>query len=158
MARADSPEHINVVGLGFAGPTIVQWGTARQKAALLPPLMRGDEVWCQGFSEPGSGSDLASVRSSAVVDGDSWVITGSKVWSSFAHLADRCIFLARTEPGAPQHRGLSFLLVDMNSPGITVRPLIQLPGQPEFNEMFFDEVRVPLDSMLGAGAMAGRSP
>ncbi|WP_127817778.1 acyl-CoA dehydrogenase family protein [Microbacterium sp. CPCC 204701] len=150
LARADAPDHVNVIGIGFAGPTIINWGTEEQKATYLPAILRGDEVWCQGFSEPGAGSDLGSARTKAVLDGDEWVVNGQKVWSSFAHMADRCILVVRTEPHAPKHLGLSFLLVDMKSPGIDVRPLPQITGVPEFNEMFFDDVRVPRDSMLGA--------
>lgn len=150
LARADAPDHVNVIGIGFAGPTIINWGSEEQKAKYLPAILRGDEVWCQGFSEPGAGSDLGSARTRASVEGEEWVINGQKVWSSFAHMADRCILVARTEPDAPKHLGLSFLLVDMKTPGIEVRPLVQITGIPEFNETFFDDVRIPVDSMLGA--------
>lgn len=150
LARAGAPDHVNVIGIGFAGPTIINWGSAEQKAKYLPAILRGDEVWCQGFSEPGAGSDLGSARTRAVLDGDEWVVNGQKVWSSFAHMADRCILIVRSEPDALKHLGLSFLLVDMKAPGIDVRPLTQITGVPEFNEMFFDDVRVPADSMLGA--------
>jgi alkylation response protein AidB-like acyl-CoA dehydrogenase len=148
-ARAEIPDHIGVIGLDMAGPTILHWGSAAQKARFVPPLMRGDEIWCQGFSEPDSGSDLAAIRTSAVLDDDAWVVNGQKVWSSFAHIADWCILLVRTDRHARKHAGLSYLLVDMHAPGITVVPLPQLTGDPEFNEIFFEDVRVPRDSILG---------
>jgi len=149
-ARIDSPGHLGVIGLGMAGPTIIAWGSDEQKRRFLPKLLSAEEVWCQGFSEPGSGSDLAGAKTRAVLDGDEWVVTGQKVWSSYAHLADWCILVVRTDPEAPRHRGLSYLLVDMSSPGVEVRPLRQITGDPEFNEIFFTDVRVPRDSMLGA--------
>jgi alkylation response protein AidB-like acyl-CoA dehydrogenase len=149
LARANAPEHLGVIGLHMAGPTILAWGSDEQKKRLLPPLLAADEVWCQGFSEPGSGSDLAAARTRAVVDGDSWVINGQKVWSSYAHVADWCILLVRTDPEVAKHAGLSFLLVDMHAPGVEVRPLRQITGDAEFNEIFFTDVRVPIDSMLG---------
>jgi alkylation response protein AidB-like acyl-CoA dehydrogenase len=148
-ARAGALEHLGVIGLGMAGPTILTHGTPEQKERLLLPLLRGDEIWCQGFSEPGSGSDLAGARTSAVLDGEDWIVNGQKVWSSWAHIADWCILVVRTDPAAPKHRGLSYLLVDMHSPGIEVRPLRQITGDPEFNEIFFTDVRVPRDSILG---------
>ncbi len=148
-ARADAPSHLGVIGLGMAGPTILAWGTERQKARLLPPLLTGEEVWCQGFSEPGSGSDLAGARTRAELDGDEWVVNGQKVWSSYAHIADWCILVVRTDPDADRHRGLSYLLVDMHSPGVEVRPLRQITGDPEFNEIYLTDVRVPRESMLG---------
>jgi alkylation response protein AidB-like acyl-CoA dehydrogenase len=148
-ARVGAPEHIGVIGLGMAGPTIIAHGTDEQKARYLGPLLKADEIWCQGFSEPGSGSDLAAVRTRAVLDGDEWVINGQKVWSSYAHIADHCILLVRTDPAADRHRGLSYLLVDMKTAGVEVRPLTQITGDPEFNEIFFDDVRIPRCSMLG---------
>lgn len=149
LARASAPEHLSVIGLNMAGPTILAWGSDEQKKRLLPPLLAAEEVWCQGFSEPGSGSDLAGARTRAVMDGDSWVVNGQKVWSSHAHIADWCILVVRTDPDAPKHAGLSFLLVDMHLPGVEVRPLRQITGDAEFNEIFFTDVRVPIDSMLG---------
>jgi alkylation response protein AidB-like acyl-CoA dehydrogenase len=149
LARANAPEHLAVIGLNMAGPTILAWGSDEQKKRLLPPLLTAEEVWCQGFSEPGSGSDLAAARTRAVADGDSWVVNGQKVWSSYAHIADWCILVVRTDPDAAKHAGLSFLLVDMHLPGVEVRPLRQITGDAEFNEIFFTDVRVPIDSMLG---------
>ena len=148
-ARAETPEHIGVIGLGMAGPTIIAHGTDEQKSAHLGKILSGEEVWCQGFSEPGSGSDLASLRTRAEVDGDDYVINGQKVWSSFAHIADYCILLVRTDAQAAKHAGITYLLVDMHSPGVEVRPLKQITGDPEFNEIFFSDVRVPRRNILG---------
>jgi alkylation response protein AidB-like acyl-CoA dehydrogenase len=148
-ARRGARGHLGTIGLNMAGPTIIAWGSPEQQRRLLPPLLSCDEIWCQGFSEPGAGSDLGSVKTTAVAEGDHWVVNGQKVWSSFAHLADWCILVVRTDPSAAKHAGLSFLLVDMHSPGVEVRPLTQLTGDPEFNEIFFTDVHVPIDSMLG---------
>jgi alkylation response protein AidB-like acyl-CoA dehydrogenase len=148
-ARMAAPSHIGGIGLGMAGPTIIAWGSEEQKQRYLAPLLSGEEVWCQGFSEPGSGSDMGAAKTRAVLDGDEWVVNGQKVWSSWAHIADWCILVVRTDPEAEKHRGLSYLLVDMHSPGIEVRPLKQITGDPEFNEIFFTDVRVPRASMLG---------
>ncbi|HYN37365.1 MAG TPA: acyl-CoA dehydrogenase family protein, partial [Actinomycetota bacterium] len=142
-ARAEAPEHIGVIGLGMAGPTIIAHGTSKQKERHLSRILSGEEVWCQGFSEPGSGSDLGSLRTRAVLDGDDFVVNGQKVWSSFAHIADFCILVARTDPDAPKHAGITYFLVDMHSPGVEVRPLRQITGDPEFNEIFFTDVRIP---------------
>lgn len=149
IARAGVPDHLGLIGLGMAGPTIIAWGTEEQKQRFLPPLLRCQEIWCQGFSEPDSGSDLASVRTFARLDGDEWVVNGQKVWSSFAHLAQWCILVVRTDRDALKHAGLSYLLLDMAAPGVEVAPLRQLTGDPEFNEIFLSDVRVPRDSMLG---------
>ncbi len=147
--RIAAPSHIGGIGLGMAGPTIIAWGSEDQKKRYLAPLLSGEQVWCQGFSEPGSGSDMGAAKTRAVLDGDEWVVNGQKVWSSWAHIADWCILVVRTDPDAEKHRGLSFLLVDMHSPGVEVRPLRQITGDPEFNEVFFTDVRVPRESMLG---------
>jgi alkylation response protein AidB-like acyl-CoA dehydrogenase len=149
MARAKAPPPINVIGLGMAGPTIIAHGTHEQKTRHLEKILSAEEIWCQGFSEPGAGSDLGGLRSSAVLDGDSYIINGQKVWTSLGHLADWCIFLARTDPTAPKHKGITYFLVDMRTPGIEVRPLRQITGSADFNEMFFTDVRVPRENVLG---------
>ncbi len=149
MARAEAPPHIGVIGLGMAGPTIIAHGTEQQRSRYLAPILSAEEIWCQGFSEPGAGSDLAGVRTSARLDGHRFVVDGQKVWSSFAHIADRCILLTRSDPESTRHAGLTYLIVDMHAPGVEVRPLRQITGEAEFNEIFFSGVEVPVENVLG---------
>ncbi|MCF6470096.1 acyl-CoA dehydrogenase [Nonomuraea sp. MG754425] len=149
-ARADAPARVGLIGEGLIGPTILQCGTDEQKHRFLPPIRRGEELWCQGYSEPEAGSDLANVRTRARLEGGEWVITGQKVWTSLAHLADWCFVLCRTEEGSRRHHGLSYLLVPMRRPGIEVRPIVQLTGTSEFNEVFFDGARTAAGNILGA--------
>jgi alkylation response protein AidB-like acyl-CoA dehydrogenase len=148
-ARAEAPQHMNVIGLGMAGPTIIAHGTEEQKARYLPRILSVEEIWCQGFSEPGAGSDLAAARTSARLEGDHFVVDGQKVWSSFAHIADWCILVTRSDPDSHKHAGLTYMLVDMHSPGVEVRPLRQITGEAEFNEIFFTGVEVPAENVLG---------
>jgi alkylation response protein AidB-like acyl-CoA dehydrogenase len=147
MAAYDAPA--NDLGVDRVGPTIMLYGTDEQKQRFLPPIVKGEAVWCQGFSEPGSGSDLASLQTRAIEDGDTFVINGSKIWTSLAHLAQQMILLARTDTDAPKHKGISYLLLDMKTPGIEVRPLVDMLGRHQFNQVFFDNVRVPRDCLLG---------
>jgi alkylation response protein AidB-like acyl-CoA dehydrogenase len=149
VARAEAPPHIGVIGLGMAGPTIMAHGTEDQKARHLAAILSAEEIWCQGFSEPGAGSDLAGVRTSGVIRDGHFVVDGQKVWSSFAHIADWCLLLTRNDPDSSRHDGLTYLIVDMHSPGVEVRPLRQITGESEFNEIFFNGVEVPIENVLG---------
>ncbi|TWP54378.1 acyl-CoA dehydrogenase [Lentzea tibetensis] len=149
-ALAAAPARVNHLGEELLGPTILKFGTPEQRQRFLPKIAAVDELWCQGYSEPGAGSDLASVSTKAVLDGDEWVITGQKVWTSFAHLADWCFVVARTEPGSARHAGLSYLLVPMRQEGVRVRPIRQLTGTSEFNEVFFDGARTARENVVGA--------
>jgi alkylation response protein AidB-like acyl-CoA dehydrogenase len=148
-AAVQAPQHLGVIGLGMVGPTILAHGTEEQKARHLAPILRADEIWCQGFSEPGAGSDLAGVATRAEPADVGFVLSGQKVWSSFAQIADWCMLLARTDAGSERHQGLSMLLVDVRSPGVDVRPIREITGDSVFNEIFFDEVEVPAENVLG---------
>jgi alkylation response protein AidB-like acyl-CoA dehydrogenase len=149
MHRARAPGTLNPIGLSNIAPAIIQHGTDEQKRTLLPRMLRGDDIWCQGFSEPNAGSDLASLRTSAVRDGDDWVLNGQKTWNTFGNIADWCELLVRTDPDVPKHKGITCLLVPMTLPGVETRPLPTLTGETEFNEIFFTDVRVPVTSTLG---------
>jgi hypothetical protein len=147
--RARVPMPLNVIGLNNIAPAIMQYGTESQKLTLLPRMMRADEIWCQGMSEPEAGSDLAALRTRAVRDGDDFVVNGQKIWTSLGHRADWCQLYVRTDPDAPKHQGISCLIVDMTLPGIEVRPLVTLNADADFAEVFFHDVRVPADALLG---------
>jgi len=140
---------LNVIGLNNIAPAIMQYGTESQKLTLLPRMMRADDIWCQGMSEPEAGSDLAALRTRAVRDGDDFVVNGQKIWTSLGHRADWCQLYVRTDPEAPKHKGISCLIVDMTLPGIEVRPLVTLNGDADFAEVFFHDVRIPADALLG---------
>ncbi|TAL19994.1 MAG: acyl-CoA dehydrogenase [Frankiales bacterium] len=148
-ARAGAPARIGHMGEQLAGPTIATFGTQEQKDRFLPGILAGTELWCQGYSEPGAGSDLAGVRTRAELREDGWHVDGQKVWTSLAHLADWCFVIARTDPGSSRHRGLSYLLVPMDQPGVEVRPIVQLTGTSEFNEVFFDDAVTAADNVVG---------
>jgi alkylation response protein AidB-like acyl-CoA dehydrogenase len=149
-ARAAAPGRVSILGEGLLGPTLIHYGTEAQKQRFLPPIRQGTELWCQGYSEPDAGSDLANVKTRAELDGDEWVITGQKVWTSGAHQSDWCFVVCRTDPESRRHYGLSYLLVPMGQPGIEVRPIVQLTRTGEFNEVFFDGARTRRDHVVGA--------
>jgi alkylation response protein AidB-like acyl-CoA dehydrogenase len=149
MAAAGAPPHIGVIGLGMAGPTIMVHGSDEQKRRYLPKILSGEEIWCQGFSEPDAGSDLAAARTRAERVNGTFVVNGQKVWSSFAHIADFCILVTQSDPDGQRYRNLTYLIVDMHAPGVEVRPLRQITGEAEFNEIFFSDVEVPAENLLG---------
>jgi alkylation response protein AidB-like acyl-CoA dehydrogenase len=148
-ARADAPDKVNHFGEELLGPTLIAYGTPGQQARFLPTILDVTELWCQGYSEPGAGSDLANVSTTAVLDGGEWVINGQKIWTSLAHVAQWCFVVARTEKGSKRHAGLSYLLVPLEQPGVDVRPINQLTGDSEFNEVFFDDARTSADLVVG---------
>ena len=149
LSRARAPGLVGTMGIQMVGPTLMRWGSEVQKRLLLPRILNADDVWCQGYSEPGAGSDLASLQTRAVRIDDAYVVSGQKIWTSNAQIADLMFCLVRSEPDAPKHKGISYLLIDMKSPGITVRPLVQMTGDAGFNEVFFDDVRVPAENLVG---------
>src|ERR1044071_7001836 len=147
--RLEAPSPANVLGLAMGGPVVIAHGTDAQKQRYLEPILTGDEIWCQGFSEPESGSDLASLKTRAVKDGDEWVVSGQKVWTTFAQYAKWCMLVARTDPDAPKHQGLTYFLMDMEQEPVQVRPLRQITGEAEFNELFMEEARIPAENIVG---------
>jgi alkylation response protein AidB-like acyl-CoA dehydrogenase len=149
LARAQAPSTANVLGLAMGGPTVIAHGTEEQKRRYLEPILSADEIWCQGFSEPEAGSDLASLKTRAVRDGDEWIVTGQKVWTTLAHHAKWCMLVARTDLDAPRHQGLTYFLMDMEQDAVQVRPLRQITGEAEFNELFIEEARIPHENIVG---------
>jgi alkylation response protein AidB-like acyl-CoA dehydrogenase len=149
LARAQAPSTANVLGLAMGGPTVIAHGSEEQKRRYLEPILSADEIWCQGFSEPEAGSDLASLKTRAVRDGEEWVVTGQKVWTTLAHHAKWCMLVARTDQDAPRHKGLTYFLMDMDQDAVQVRPLRQITGEAEFNELFIEEARIPHENIVG---------
>ncbi len=149
LARSSAPQMANTLGLAMGGPTVIGHGTDDQKERYLAPILSADEIWCQGFSEPQSGSDLASLKTKAVRKGDEWIVSGQKVWTTMAHQAKWCMLLARTDPDAAKHRGLTYFLMDMEQDGVEIRPLRQITGEAEFNELFIEEARIPDENIVG---------
>lgn len=149
-ARAGGPGRLGHIGEGLLAPTVIAFGTEEQRRRFLPPIARGEEIWCQGYSEPNAGSDLANVQTRARLDGGEWILDGQKVWTSWAQWSDWCFVLCRTEPGSQRHHGLSYLLVPMRQPGVTIRPIVQITGDSEFSEVFFDGARTAAEHVVGA--------
>src|SRR5215208_6155525 len=149
MVRSRAPSPANVLGLAMGGPTVIGHGTEEQKERFIQPILSGEEIWCQGFSEPESGSDLASLKTKAVKDNGDWLVTGQKVWTTFAHNAKWCMLVARTDFDAPKHQGLTYFIMDMEQEAVQVRPLRQITGQAEFNELFLEEARIPDENVVG---------
>jgi alkylation response protein AidB-like acyl-CoA dehydrogenase len=149
MVLAKAPRMANILGLAMGGPVVITHGTEAQKQRYLEPIMSAEEIWCQGFSEPEAGSDLASLKTRAVKQGDEWRVSGQKVWTTYAHEAKWCMLVARTDPDAPKHKGLTYFLMDMEEDGIEVKPLRQITGEAEFNEIFMDDVRIPDENRIG---------
>jgi alkylation response protein AidB-like acyl-CoA dehydrogenase len=149
MVRATAPSPANILGLAMGGPVVITHGTDEQKQRFLEPILSAEEIWCQGFSEPEAGSDLASLKSRAVKKNGEWLVTGQKVWTTFAHVAKWCMLVARTDPDAPKHQGLTYFIMDMEQDGVEVKPLVQITGESEFNEIFMEEARIPEENVIG---------